>query len=793
MVYGYETEEMSDGSYKVDGGQFFKLMDEGFYEVKEGKLFRLVGADICSAPILDNSLTNNVIQPIPDKEVVVDKVIENKVEVINNDPTDIKVEVVPPIENKPPVINTLAPPVNAPPAIVAKTSSGGEVTYVTVSGVGYFTFGQLFKKGDVPANNDVVISVGGLPLTVQVNKKAFYADGSLKHAIISGELTNPTNDKLSITTGPAMPVNQLLGTAPNNVKGEVKIVENGIEYTATISNSKLVKQWLSGTIVNEQILKAPLVTANGVEHTYLSARFNVRTYSKSTRISVIVENNWAYGEDSTNVTYDLNVSINDDLVLSKKELTHYHHARWRRVFWDGLVTEVNVNYDRDYLIATKAIPNYDLNYGITDSKLEGMKKSWSENGNSDLMQVGTAKKHMPGTGGRDDYGILPAWTVHYIVSQDERAKKVMLGNAEQAGTWSIHYRDQKTDLPMSIDDYAYAGLYGNAGDKVNRTTKVSEEFPPCVDCYDGKTWVEKTYNSSGVADMAHQPSLSYVPYMLTGDYYHLEEQLFWATYNFVQFNPWYRGLDEGLIYKTQTRAQAWTLRTMGQTIFIMPDNHPMKSYFKEKLDNNRDWYQANYVDNSENFEWANDIGWIGYSWNGKDKDGVYHGLVSSWMNDFVTASMGHLIDLGFSDWSSVMNWHGKYVVGRLYGTDYCGTVAAPYNSVVGDDKIKPFYGWNDYYKATTKFEFGVDLSAYECGSVEMMTAINKSTGYKFEVGDLYVKYPGSTANYMTRMQGAISYAVDSGVENADKAWEVFINRKNVIDYTDDMKYSIVPR
>ena len=672
------------------------------------------------------------------------------------------------------------------------------------------TFAQVFKQGDIPAGQTVKATLANdVDLPIQVDKKATYSDGSLKHAIISTfipELTqeekariylNATNTAANDTP---LNLNTLLASGFDSV---ITITIGSTTYTASAAdllNTLPETLWLSGQTVTEWQVTAPMEDAQGGDHPHLQARFNIRAYSgfDSVRVSAIVENNWSYEPNPATYSYDLKITVGSSTVLEETSVPHYHHARFRRVFWWGDESRISVNFKTSYLKETKAIPNYDPSVYMTESALEDMMDAWEAK--DDLMNIGTVKAYMPGTGAREDYGLLPGWTANYLISQDDRAKTVMFGNAEQAGTWSIHYRDKNTDLPLSIDNYPYCGLFGNSGDKFNPNTQQSEQFPTCVNCYGSFAWYgSRGNNDISVADSSHQPSLAYIPYLLSGDHYFLEEQMFWASFNLIQANPGYREHSEGIVSWDQTRGQAWSLRSLGQTAFIMPDDHPMKGYFKEKLDNNRDWYQANYVDDTEGYAYANNIGWIGYAWNDSfDYDGdtieeTDLGLVSPWMNDFFTASIGHVIELGYTNWDSVMQWQGQFPVGRLYGTDFCGTLATVYLTAAGGDRYGPFYDWNELYQNSAILEFDTDILNYQCGSAAMMQYISSTSGYDFAAGELYEKYKGSNANYLTRMQGAVAYAVDNNVTNADEAWSVFSGRDNETDYTDAPRWAILPR
>ena len=91
---------------------------------------------------------------------------------------------------------------------------------------------------------------------------------------------------------------------------------------------------------------------------------------------------------------------------------------------------------------------------------------------------------------------------------------------------------------MSLVDYPYMSLIGRADAAVNPISKKDEAFPYCAgDC-----------KSPYEADAAHQPGLAYLPYLVTGDYYYLEELQFWTMFNLFRTNPGYRAKPRGSFY-----------------------------------------------------------------------------------------------------------------------------------------------------------------------------------------------------------------------------------------------------
>ena len=710
----------------------------------------------------------------------------------------------------------------------------------------YVTFGQVFKQGEVSSGQKVkLIRENGSEWTFgsQIDRKTTYADGSLKHAIITLKVPAWDIDPESKTIQKLMFAAESGNDSTSSVTAAADIIASGFDsvisvdiegVTWSVSAAELLAtatdndRWLAGEMVTEYLVSGALKDGSENQHPHLQARFNIRAFEDGNiRVAVILENVWAYEPNPLSYQYDIDITVNENTVFSLDDQPHYHHARFRRVYWTGQEPAVSVNYDKWGLIDAGVAPNYNYRTTISEQKLNWWEAQWGaddEHGvaNDSFMHIGSLTNYMPATGARADYGILPGWTAAWVVSQDQRARTIMMGNANQSGTWSIHYRDKSKDKEedkyqiLSIKDWPYTGLHGSTGDKWNPVLKRSEVLPisSCgIECWGDlgqRTGVDEFANAVCAADSSHQPSLSFIPYLISGDYYHLEELLFWANFNLIQANPGYRDHEKGLVRWDQTRGQAWSIRTLGQAAYAIPDNHPMKGYFAEILDNNYQWYMDHYVNNdgSNTFlgnNWKNDIGWIGYTWNSTvdyNNDGEKEniGLVSSWMNDFFTASVGHVIELGFDDWQNFMDWHGRYVVGRLYGTDYCAVLAAPYEQAAALSKSGPWFTWGQIYEYTAMFELSLysnndiyGLTSLECGSPEMMRYLTDNTPYEFNEGDLYEKYKGATENYITRMQGAIAAAVDAGVTNAEEAWKVFWNRTNPANYTDNPKWDIVPR
>ncbi|HVK66553.1 MAG TPA: hypothetical protein VM694_18850 [Polyangium sp.] len=639
------------------------------------------------------------------------------------------------------------------------------------------TFAQPFAVGDVPSGATVAARIEGVEVPLQVDAKATHADGSLRHAVLTARIpTLPGSGSTTLELYPAEAGEEGASVAASDLlattfDAKVSVDLAGMHYEASARSLLEAKEgpaWLQGPLVSEWSVVAPVAGPDGA-HPHLTARFDVRVYAgkPSALVSVTVENDWAYEPNPQNFTYDLAIDTDKASVYTKSGLVHLRKARWRKAFWWGEDPQVDVEHDIPHLLSTGAVPHFDPTLVPAEAALANLDAQYSEKA-YEPMGIGLANPYMPSTGGRPDIGPMPGWSAMWLLSMDERAKRATLGTADGAGSWPIHYRDKETDRPVSLEDHAYMTLLGNPGDAVNPETGVSDAFPACGgDC-----------TSPFDPDSAHQPSFAYLPYLLTGDRYYLEELQFWANFNMLQSNPGYRGQEKGLVQFDQTRGQAWSLRTLGQAAYITPDTDPMKKYFTDRVGYNLDWYKTTYLDNPD----ANVLGIItnGYS--------VYEdGTTAPWMDDFFTWSVGHLVSLGFEDARPLLDYKAKFPVGRMIGPDFCWIFASVYHLPVKDTAQNTFYTtFADAYQATLVHEGQSALASASCGGPEMAAAL------MLQEGEM-VGYSPSTEGYPSNLQPALAAAVESKIPGAKQAWDQFMARSVKPDYSTEPQFAVVPR
>ncbi|MCX4029825.1 hypothetical protein H0A36_15920 [Endozoicomonas sp. SM1973] len=679
-----------------------------------------------------------------------------------------------------------------------------------VTDTDYISFGHIFKPGDVGRLDQVYVQVNNQLLTSQLDQKAFHSDGSLRHGIISVKLPFNNQQQLPavLVSSPTLINSRQRSPLPHQLTSDASIQLIGdnlnvsIPITQIFSQGELLRRWLAGPLVMEWHYRLPIIV-NGSPHPHLNAYFQLRVYQqfKKVVLGITLENNWAYQPNPKNLQYQVSIK-NKNKTLFQQTVNHNHHARWhKKVILVG-GEDSHLVFNPNYLMNSKAIPLYDPTITVSETLLQRFYKQYQNN--QQLMQSGVAEPYMGLGGGRPDIGPLPGWATAYLLSMDKRAKVTTDGTAYLAGSWPIHYRDKRTGLPLRIDDWPYAGLYGTPGDFTNPNTNKSEAFPVCHQC-----------DTPLHPDSAHQPGFSYLSYLTSGDYFFLEELQFWATYNLLNTNPHYRRLEQGIFRETQVRAEAWSLRTLAQVAYITPDSHALKAYFNQLLHNNLTYLYNLYVAKQESDRDSSKIiSHLGYiPAELIDRFGVrtgYYALVykgrtglSTWMDDFHTWAVGYLKELGFQQAAPILNQRSRFSLQRMLNPNYCWLFAALANGLKLMDPVNTggpiikYQVYNNYHEAffnTTQ----IDLNQTACDSpamVPLANAFNENVEKQKEnltFGQM-LGYSYSTEGFPSNLQIALAVAAESDNAGAFTAWQRFQQRSVKPNYNLGPQFALVPR
>ena len=283
-------------------------------------------------------------------------------------------------------------------------------------------------------------------------------------------------------------------------------------------------------------------------------------------------------------------------VIVSQPILQWAGSTWTERFWEGgtPADAVNVDENLPYLESTRFLPNFDTSIALASGFAASTYSAYQlalhdmYDATSNQAVCGNVcwVAHQNGTGAQPGIGPYPYWDVWWPFSHgDYRFRDLALSENDIASFWGFNLRETVTGKRLSRADTAgqSTGL-GHVMSVTDRKTVLT---------------YNSEYNIGGVAtgdrvliegqmdlerpfgwDTAHQPEPYFVPYVLLGDPFYLQELYLWAGYSEAQTTYPNRGPagDEGG-NSNETRSLAWTLRNRAETSFAAPDSAPEKSYF----------------------------------------------------------------------------------------------------------------------------------------------------------------------------------------------------------------------
>ncbi|MGE4062929.1 MAG: hypothetical protein AB7E79_06135 [Rhodospirillaceae bacterium] len=311
-----------------------------------------------------------------------------------------------------------------------------------------------------------------------------------------------------------------------------------------------------------------------------------------------------------------------------------------------------------------------------------------------IMELAGVFPQMGATGERHDIGLVTEHQARYLCTEDPSALATLRAQAEAAGTLPWHIRDERTDGPVDLDRHATMSWYGDPN--------VAKPHIP--------------FAKTGISiDSAHQPALAYIPYLLTGDPYHLEDLQFAANYNRGELPPAYR------LSIPQPRSFAWSMRTLAQAAKVTPERVPRwllpASYFRADLERTRTWFEKEYVNSpdplrrifraTDNLAYSRDE-------SPQAPEGTW---ISPWQHEFLAASLGWIVLMGFEEWREAFLWQIGGTLARTAGrSGWHRAYPSPYRLLIKNEKSEgAVESWSEAWRISrtrAKWEERDDL-AYE--------------------------------------------------------------------------------
>ena len=419
-------------------------------------------------------------------------------------------------------------------------------------------------------------------LTTQTDIKSRWPDSSIRFAIVTANV--PATGTYAITSA-APAAGALTPTLPS---ASVTMILGGVTYTATLPSTPATDIWLSGPLVSEARSVVAPVTSGGGSHPFLRVNFDTRMYSdRQGRIDVSVEN-MLDTTGATTVTYDVTIVVNGQAVLSKSAVQHFYLTRWRKVFEIASTRLATVTPDITPFNQASALPPY--------LSLVANLVSAPTGSSYDILREGALVANMSDQTDRPELAPFPDWTARYLVHRHPIQRSFVLANGDLSGSWPVHVRESDdsamkgvgTERLISIDERPT--LWYDARAQAGGLDYLKGAPLPLVEYAATAPGAGQT---ALIPDNAHQPSLAYVPYLLTGDRYYAEEMAFWANYGMLHTDPGdgIRGA-QGILERNEVRGIGWALRNLADAAAFYPDASPVKAYLSQKLLNNLRWLDA---------------------------------------------------------------------------------------------------------------------------------------------------------------------------------------------------------
>ena len=538
--------------------------------------------------------------------------------------------------------------------------AGGAIANIGLT-AGWATFGQAVPQG---AARDG-LQVGSLP--TQTDVKSRWPDGSIRFAVVTVDAPVAASYAINAAAasgGPFMP------TPP---AAAVTLTVGTVTYAAALPNIASSDLWLSGPLVCEgRSVVSPTSLADGRAHPFLRVNFDARVYFDGTsRVDVSVEN-MLDTPGATTVTYNAAITVNGQTVFAQTGVPHYYLTRWRKVVQIGGTPFASVTPDFGPFNLAKALPSYLPVVGNVVSSPIGASYN--------ILNAGALEPNMPAHGGRPELAPYPDWTARYLVYKNPTQRSFVLANGDLSGSWPVHVREAEGSLQTGVGPERLVSLdqratvWYDARARGDGLDYIKGGPMPIIE-YGSIT--PGPGQSPLIPDVAHQPSIAYVPYLLTGDRYYAEEMAFWANYGMLRTYPanGVRG-SSGILAYNEVRGYAWALRNIADAAAYYPDASPVKAYLSQKVTANLQWLD-NYANAQDPLKNPFQIMWLG-----KRPDGAQY--IAMWEQNYLAYAIDRANKQGFVGGTAHRDAIARFQL-KLFTSDpgYPRAQGAPYVVAVG--------------------------------------------------------------------------------------------------------------
>lgn len=566
---------------------------------------------------------------------------------------------------------------------------------------GITSFGQVFVQGDFKQNEFLNANINGVNTPVQVDVKTRYEDGSVKFAVLSivrPDLSIGQNQDiiLNVSSTPQNNFNtplSLQSVLTNNSfninitynTGETVQINALTELNKAIANSTL-SFWQLGPLTTEARVSVELP---GSQRLLLDiTAYNDGTFS----IETMFNNDQAMQSVGGAANYTAVMSMNG-LIVDRVSIVQNQYQNWKETYSSSVNNGgqslgnqnegwLNIKHELEYLVKTGATPSYNDNLEISNQLLSSYAEAINNPSFGDPLAVNGVTQYMPGTGGRSDIGIVTASNATWLISGSVYAAEYSLGQAETSGAVPWNFWDTANNTYLNTDNYPNLWIDGRGGTGIPGNSQ------------SGGLTQQVSGSTGWDADTAHQPELSFIPYLLTGERSILDGVMSQAAFNVMATWSYVRGYGDNLVVnENQVRGAAWSLRQIDNAAWAAPDGSVEKAYFQKVSDDNWSWLVSKIP------EWTMAQG-EAYGW----VPGVYGyaGVMAPWQQDYFASTTLAAASRGNEKAMEFLKWQENYLVGR-FNAEQKGFLphdGVAYNIVIANGNGPWFKTWAEIGQAT---------------------------------------------------------------------------------------------
>lgn len=444
------------------------------------------------------------------------------------------------------------------------------------------TFGTMFADRALPRGDGIAALVGGRPERAQADVKTRYPDGSAQYAVVT--LATPrlggSKDAGVMLRRQSGPVAGTVPSIANALHKHDTIVEIDIlrgkhaghyrfslaRIFAEAQQNGKVSPWRSGALAHEVRVQKHVVSS-------LRLVVDLTAYrGGALGADIEFDNDIAMSKSGGALTYRVAVLVNGSKIYQKSKIKQYQYQDWHVVLRTSGRPPINIVHDISRLERVGAFHYYDVKTGVLKRVLVNEYRAIKSRSWDAPLSVNGVTQYMPMTGGRGDIGPTTQANAAWLISQNPIAAAYALGQADAAGAVPWHFYDAKTGAYVTTEDFPDLWVDGRGGPH-SYTTGLTQQVSNKTGCH---------------PDVAHEPDLSYVPYLLTGRRYFLDQLNAEADFSILDQWPPPRQKEEGIIVGSgeQVRGAAWSLREVADAAYIDPDRSHLKKYFRHVVKNN---------------------------------------------------------------------------------------------------------------------------------------------------------------------------------------------------------------